>query len=235
MCPILACQIEMGQLILSPLNLGLKFIRSSLLFFRSSNLDRNYTTNSPGSPACRLHPIGFLSFYYHVSQCFIINVSQLIDRWEIGAVFFWRTLIYRLKSVLKIWENNPCISLLLPFFSCFAMLCLATWSCLTLCNPMESSPQDSYLHGDSPGKNTGVGCHALLQGIFPTRNRTRVSHTADRFFTIWATREAWWLFSTKGFIPLVGSGVGNGAERQKEALEKKKRKYGPRLGKLTKV
>ena len=21
---------------------------------------------------------------------------------------------------------------------------------------------------DSPGKNTGVGCHALLQGIFPT-------------------------------------------------------------------
>ena len=27
-------------------------------------------------------------------------------------------------------------------------------------------------------------------------------------------------FSTKGFIPLVGSWVGNGAERQKEALEK---------------
>ena len=25
------------------------------------------------------------------------------------------------------------------------------------------------LCGDSPGKNTGVGCHALLQGIFPTQ------------------------------------------------------------------
>ena len=25
------------------------------------------------------------------------------------------------------------------------------------------------LHGDSPGKNTGVGCHDLLQGIFPTQ------------------------------------------------------------------
>ena len=25
------------------------------------------------------------------------------------------------------------------------------------------------VHGDSPGKNTGVGCHALLQGIFPTQ------------------------------------------------------------------
>ena len=37
--------------------------------------------------------------------------------------------------------------------------------CLTLCNPMDR------LHGswDFPGKNTGVGCHSLLQGIFPTQ------------------------------------------------------------------
>ena len=28
---------------------------------------------------------------------------------------------------------------------------------------------DSSVHGDSPGKNTGVGCHALLQEIFPTQ------------------------------------------------------------------
>ena len=27
----------------------------------------------------------------------------------------------------------------------------------------------SSVHGDSPGKNTGVGCHALLQGIFPAQ------------------------------------------------------------------
>ena len=27
----------------------------------------------------------------------------------------------------------------------------------------------SSVHGDSPGKNTGVGCHFLLQGIFPTQ------------------------------------------------------------------
>ena len=40
---------------------------------------------------------------------------------------------------------------------------------LTLCNPVDCSPPDSSVHGDSPGKNTGVGCHALLQGIFPTQ------------------------------------------------------------------
>ena len=40
-------------------------------------------------------------------------------------------------------------------------------SCLTLCDPMDCSLPDSSLHGNSPGKNTGVGCHSLLQGIFP--------------------------------------------------------------------
>ena len=34
---------------------------------------------------------------------------------------------------------------------------------------MDCRPTGSSVHGDSPGKNTGVGCHALLQGIFPTQ------------------------------------------------------------------
>ena len=34
-----------------------------------------------------------------------------------------------------------------------------TQSCLTVCN----------LGRNSPGQNTGVGCHSLLQGIFPTQ------------------------------------------------------------------
>ena len=41
--------------------------------------------------------------------------------------------------------------------------------CPTLCNPMGCSPPDSSVHGDSPGKSTGVGCHALLQEVFPTQ------------------------------------------------------------------
>ena len=41
-------------------------------------------------------------------------------------------------------------------------------SCLTLRNPMHCNSPGSFVYGDSPGKNTGVGCHALFQGIFPT-------------------------------------------------------------------
>ena len=41
--------------------------------------------------------------------------------------------------------------------------------CLILCNPMDCSPPGSSVYGDSPGKNTRVSCHALLQGISPTQ------------------------------------------------------------------
>ena len=33
----------------------------------------------------------------------------------------------------------------------------------TLCNPIDGSPPDSPRPWDSPGKNTGVGCHFFLQ------------------------------------------------------------------------
>jgi len=36
-------------------------------------------------------------------------------------------------------------------------------SCLTLCDPRDGSPPGSPRPWDSPGKNTGVGCHFLLQ------------------------------------------------------------------------
>ena len=46
---------------------------------------------------------------------------------------------------------------------------------------------------DSPGKNTGVGCHSLPRGSSPPGDHTLVSCTAGRFFIIWATWEALFL------------------------------------------
>ena len=50
-----------------------------------------------------------------------------------------------------------------------AVLCLVAQSYTALCNPMDCSLPASSVLEDSPGKHTGVGCHALLQGIFPTQ------------------------------------------------------------------
>ena len=50
-----------------------------------------------------------------------------------------------------------------------AVLCLVPQSCPTLRDPMDCSLPGFSVHEDSPGKNTRVGCHALLQGIVPTQ------------------------------------------------------------------
>ena len=42
-------------------------------------------------------------------------------------------------------------------------------SCLTLRNPRDHIAHQALCPWDSPGKNTGVGCHALLQRIFLTQ------------------------------------------------------------------
>ena len=43
-------------------------------------------------------------------------------------------------------------------------------SCPALCDTMDHSPPGSSVHGDSLGRNTGVGSHTLLQGTFPTQD-----------------------------------------------------------------
>ena len=43
---------------------------------------------------------------------------------------------------------------------------------------------------NSPGKNSGVSCHFLLQGTFPTQGSNPGHPHCNRLFTNWATREA---------------------------------------------
>ena len=40
---------------------------------------------------------------------------------------------------------------------------------VTLCDSMDCSQPGSSILGNSPSENTGMGCHALLPGIFPTQ------------------------------------------------------------------
>ena len=49
------------------------------------------------------------------------------------------------------------------------LLLLSRFSRVRLWRPQRRQPTRLPRPWDSPGKNTGVGCHALLQGIFPTQ------------------------------------------------------------------
>ena len=58
---------------------------------------------------------------------------------------------------------------LLVFYHCYIhyqitlLLLLSRFSRVQLCDPIDGSPPGSPCPWDSPGKNTGVGCHFLLQ------------------------------------------------------------------------
>ena len=60
-------------------------------------------------------------------------------------------------------------------------------SCPTLCNPMNCTHQAPRPR-DSPGKNTGVGYHFLLQGIFPTQGPNLLLLHFSRILYQWATK-----------------------------------------------
>ena len=62
-------------------------------------------------------------------------------------------------------------SLLQHHIKTCVLVCLVAQLCLILCDTVECGlhTSGSSVHGDSLGKNTGVGCHALLQGILLTQ------------------------------------------------------------------
>ena len=68
--------------------------------------------------------------------------------------------------------------------------CLVAQSCPTLCNPTDSSPPGSSVHGISQARILEWVAMPFSRGSSWPRNRTRVSWIAGRFFNSWATREA---------------------------------------------
>ena len=72
------------------------------------------------------------------------------------------------ETSTTLWSNYPPIKSKLRIF--FTAICSVSCSvvCLILCDFMDCSLSGSC-PWDSPGKNTGVGCHSLLQGTFLTQ------------------------------------------------------------------
>ena len=129
-------------------------------------------------------------------------------------MFFWNPLAFlMIQHILTIWSLVPllflnpawtsgssqfmyCWSLAWRILSITLLACESesevTQLCPTFCDRMDCSLPGSLHPWNFLGKSTGVGCHFLLQRIFPTQGsnlgfpccRQMLYH-----FTVWATRE----------------------------------------------
>ena len=82
------------------------------------------------------------------------------------------------------------------FRSCVVLVCvcacvLVTQSCPIVCKPLGCSLPGSSIHRISQARTLDWVAISFSRGSSQPREWTWVSCTAGRFFTIWATREAW--------------------------------------------
>ena len=140
----------------------------------------------------------------------ITNVGQWRFSWFLFLFCFVCCCFFLFFFIFFFWQQ-PCfhtghnkggdggrrifLSLRHRLGSSIAGCCLVAQSCLFE-TPWTVAHQAPLSMG-FPGKNIGVGCHFLLQGIFPTQGPASPA-LADGF---WATREAH-IMQSQSFIPL---------------------------------
>ena len=127
--------------------------------------------------------------YYHWAWCVLQCCAQHIPLYAVVSVISAFSLSLPFKSLAIFMfqlKFHLFCDTFIPAMSCrwllstlklqyhlsvrvFVLCAVLTQLCPTLCDPMDCSPPGSSVLGDSSGKNTGVGCHALLQGILPTQ------------------------------------------------------------------
>ena len=109
--------------------------------------------------------------------------------------------LLNLFLLIKQWRRNSHAMALRPgspfLFKCFMNMCHVTLSCVQLFETPWTVAHQAPLSLDSPGKDTGVDSHSLLQGIFPTQGSNSgllcLSALAGGFFTTITTWEACFL------------------------------------------
>ena len=102
-----------------------------------------------------------MSFNFHTIFRGDLLTTTELEYSEYNDIFTFTSEIY--SDMFPITFNIPLFSLRKSLSTyCKAAAAKSRQSCPTLCNPIDGGPPGSH-PWDSPGKNTGVGCHFLLQ------------------------------------------------------------------------
>ena len=101
-----------------------------------------------------------------------LRVMECIRNWKAWNTFFPRAF----KKSMTLLKKNIYIYI-------FCCCCWVRKSCLTLCNPMNCSPQSASVHGISQARILDWVAISFSRGSSWSRDQTRVSCIAGRFFT----------------------------------------------------
>ena len=108
-----------------------------------------------------LHQFGSRDILLVIQASTMYNVSKFFD-----LDLNYRAILYGLSlSFITFFFYHQYIG----DHYLYVPACSVTQLCLTLFDTMDSSPPDYLVHGIFPGRNTGVGCHFLLQGFLQTQ------------------------------------------------------------------
>ena len=97
------------------------------------------------------------------SVSFFPHILKSVSKKVVLASISWRTVPWLQQLVL--WQMPRTEK------NCHRLVHAKLLSCVWLCDPRDCSLPDRLICplGTFSGKNTGMGCHPLLQGIFPTQ------------------------------------------------------------------
>ena len=92
-----------------------------------------------------------------------LHLSGLVKKQD--ALFMTWSHVYKIATTIT---KNLQLCITKRAYT-YAYVCSVTESSWTLCNHMDCNSPGSSAHEILPGKNFGLGCHSLLQGIFTTQ------------------------------------------------------------------
>ena len=140
----------------------------------------------------------FVHLYIHFNTEYSFNIQYIhfnIQYWSVNASI-WKS---------SLWTGyNICLA---PSLTT-EYEWVSNWSrsvMSTLCNPMDCSPPSSSVHGIFQARILKWVAIPFSRGSSPSSDRIQGSCTVGRFFTVWATREAW--FFQKSFISIWEPGI----------------------------
>ena len=125
-----------------------------------------------GAPSAeRKHRTPWYTCYWEISGCYLLNFFQYIKISLLPSSFFFLPVLWRYNwhtalCKFKMYSTMIWITYIMKWLP--HKFSVRVFSHIRFFATPWTIACQAPLSMDSPGKNTGVGCHFLLQGIFPT-------------------------------------------------------------------